>query len=163
MSQARPWRTRRREREQRGRSSVPMRTIRSVRHVGSQNGHGRGLRRSSQADQRELRGIDGHDSSGGNRRWPRHRANIGVHKRTLRSARRVGSQDGHGRGLRCSFQADQSKRQSSDGGYSSRYNRRWPRHRAEVGVNKRTRRSVRRVHSQDGHGRGLRRSSQAEQ
>ena len=60
MSQARPGRTRRREREQRGGRSVPRRTIRSVRRVGSQDGHGRRLLRSSQADQRERRGIDGH-------------------------------------------------------------------------------------------------------
>ena len=141
-----------------------MRTIRSVRHVGSQNGHGRGLRRSSQADQRERRGIDGHDSSGGNRGWPRHRAYVGVHKRTLQSVRRVGSQDGHGRALRRSSQGDQRKRHGSNGCYSSI--RRRPRDReevGEVGVHKRTLRSARRVSSPGGHGRGLRRSSQADQ
>ena len=94
--------------------------------VSNQDGHGRGLHRSSQADPSKRHSCDGSISSGGNRRWPRHRANVGVHKRTLRSARRVSSQsgqDGHGRGLRRSSQADQSTRYLIDGGFSSGYNR----------------------------------------
>ena len=141
MSQARPGRTRRREREQRGRRSVPRRTRRSVRRVHSQDGPGR----------------------------------HGVRKRTLRSGRRVHSQDGPGRGLRRSSQADQKKRHRSDGDYSVRLLKRkggkWrcPRQRAvivligRVGVHKRMLHSVRRVHSQNGPGRGLRRSFRADQ
>jgi len=86
-----------------------------------------------------------------------------VHKKTLLSSMRVSNQDGHGRGLHRSSQADQRKRHASDGGISSGGNRRWPRHRAQVGVHKKTLLSSMRVSNQDGHGKALRRSSQADQ